>query len=256
MKQPIGQKRRIWFWVGVVLLSVSALLWLIFIWASEEDIGDTVLVGIMFTAIPIAIGVFCVWRGKKASTAEMNRETKPTLQSFREASQSIRNVNDNGSKIVFKLPWWFRVVAWLVLLIGLLIFLTNLGSILAGEGEDAFWGAGISLSLAIVGIWMVGMTTKVTFDKPLGHITVIRGHLLFFLWFFRTKRISRGEAKSAFACVVDHWWDEHSHHEVRVVANSGREVKLLDAGRYQDAADYIAKRIKGWAEEVAVTNQS
>ena len=70
----------------------------------------------------------------------------------------------------------------------------------------------------------------------------------------RTKRISREEAKSAFACVIDHWWDEGSHHEVRVVANSGKEVKLLDGGRYQDIANYLAIRIKDWAEEAVVTN--
>ncbi len=161
---------------------------------------------------------------------------------------------DSQSEIVIKMPWWFRVIAWGELLLGFPFFIGYLPASLADPNSETLIPAGFGLLFILLGIWMAGMTTKVTFDKPPGYITVSRGHCPLFLWFLRTKRISREEAKSAFACVIDHWWDEHSHHEVRVVASSGKEVKLLDGGRYQDVANYLAKRIEDWAKEAVVTN--
>ena len=130
---------------------------------------------------------------------------------------------DTQSEIVIKMPWWFRVIAWSCVLF-----------------------------LLPIGIWMVGMTTKVIFNRPPGYMTVTRGHIPVFLWFLRRRVISREEAKSVFACVINNWWDEGSHHEVRVVANSGKEAKLLDGGRYGDVANYLAKRILDFAQEAEV----
>ena len=63
MKQPTGQKRGVWFWVGVVLLSISALLWLLFILsliAEPENVGYTLLGAVLVTIIPIGIGIYAV----------------------------------------------------------------------------------------------------------------------------------------------------------------------------------------------------
>ena len=69
MRQSTGWKRRVWFWVGVTLLSISALIWLICILAMIDEGGDTgwyILTGVLLTGIPIGIGIYCVRRGRKA----------------------------------------------------------------------------------------------------------------------------------------------------------------------------------------------
>ncbi len=56
MKQTTGRKSRAWFWVGVALLSISALFWLAIISIivdDPQDIMDSILAGILVTAIPI-----------------------------------------------------------------------------------------------------------------------------------------------------------------------------------------------------------
>ena len=64
MKQPTGCKSAIWFWTGVSLLALSALVWLLIITIiiNEHD-GAGVFVGVLLTFIPIGIGVYSVWRG-------------------------------------------------------------------------------------------------------------------------------------------------------------------------------------------------
>ncbi len=61
MQQPTGQKKGVWFWVGVVLLSVSALVWLVLI-SLNEHWGYTVLIGFLTTVLPIVSGIFGVMR--------------------------------------------------------------------------------------------------------------------------------------------------------------------------------------------------
>ena len=64
MKQLTGQKRSAWFWVGVALLSLSALLWvLLFLmkpywWSIIFYIGAA----LWFSAIPVGIGIACIMR--------------------------------------------------------------------------------------------------------------------------------------------------------------------------------------------------
>lgn len=61
-------KKSAWFWVGVALLSISALWWLILIPIMIDEPGDTgwvILTGVLFTAIPIGIGIYCVRRGSR-----------------------------------------------------------------------------------------------------------------------------------------------------------------------------------------------
>ena len=71
------ERRSRWFWVGVVLLSISALLWLIIIVGiatQPQEAGDAILGIIVITVIPIGIGIYCVRRGKKAAAIEAERQ--------------------------------------------------------------------------------------------------------------------------------------------------------------------------------------
>ena len=76
MKQSTGQKRGLWFWVGVTLLSISALWWLMLI-SVGDDIGDAVLAGVVTTVVPIGIGIYCVRRGRKELAIGMVRASEP-----------------------------------------------------------------------------------------------------------------------------------------------------------------------------------
>jgi hypothetical protein len=64
------------FRVGVGLLTVSALLWLPFIFgvaADPEDVGGSIGGGVVLTFIPVAIGIFGVWRGRASGAAALLR---------------------------------------------------------------------------------------------------------------------------------------------------------------------------------------
>lgn len=71
MRETVGRKRGAWFWTGVILLTISALLWLVIILliVSKGD-GAGALVGVLFTAIPIGIGIYGIRRGRKTPTVE------------------------------------------------------------------------------------------------------------------------------------------------------------------------------------------
>ena len=80
MKQTTTRRKGVWFWLGVILLSVSALFWLILISImidNGEDIGLYILTGVLLTVVPIGIGIYGVRRGRKTRTIDMkmNPET-------------------------------------------------------------------------------------------------------------------------------------------------------------------------------------
>lgn len=262
MKQSTGQKSSVWFWVGVTLLSLSALCWLILILVivdEPEAAGDTVLSGVIFTAIPIGIGIYGIRRSRKAQAVEVQRGSESAAKPVQETPQSDSLVKGSKSQIVIKMPWWFRVIFWLILLFGAPLFLVGLGAIIAEGANTDLWIPGlIGLLFVLLGIWMVGMTTKVTFHHPPGYITVSRGHCPLFLWFLRIKRISTEEARTAFVRTVQRntWSTMGSStataYEVRVTTKSGKEVKLYDGGWKSDKADYLAKRILDFVQEAEV----
>ncbi len=164
---------------------------------------------------------------------------------------------DSQSEIVIKQSQWIYVGGWGILLFGLLFFIGYLPSILADLNSETLIPTGFGLFFVLLGIWIVGWTTKVTFDKPPGYLTVSRGNWPLFLWFLRTKRFSRQEVKSVFAYSRDPWWwtyEGSDMHEVRAVANSGKEVILCNVGWKHDIASYLANRIENWANEAVVTN--
>jgi hypothetical protein len=72
VEQKSEWKKSLWFWVGVGLLSISALWWLLLVFTAvgnhEVDIGDILIIGAITTIIPIALGILGVWRGKKLIT--------------------------------------------------------------------------------------------------------------------------------------------------------------------------------------------
>lgn len=73
MKQPLDRKERIWFWIGITLLSASALWWLcviISLAADPEGADVVILVHVLLTAIPVGIGIYGIRRGKRQQVKE------------------------------------------------------------------------------------------------------------------------------------------------------------------------------------------
>ena len=107
------------------------------------------------------------------------------------------------------------------------------------------------------GIWMMGKTTKITFDRPLGYLTVNHNIFTVLLWYTRKKIvISAEEARSIFVQEIDEERGDGSpttRYDVRVIINSGKVVRLYSDGD-QDKADYVGETIKAWANKAVVTN--
>lgn len=84
MKQATSRKKNRWFWIGVALLSISALFWLtlIFVIAVDpEDTGGRVLTTVVITVVPIMIGIYCVRRGKRVpATIELKLGYAPAYR--------------------------------------------------------------------------------------------------------------------------------------------------------------------------------
>lgn len=62
------RKRIIRLWIGVSLLSVTALFWLALISgiiAHPEGTGAVILSGLVLSIIPVKAGIYCVKRAKK-----------------------------------------------------------------------------------------------------------------------------------------------------------------------------------------------
>lgn len=61
-------KRIIRLWIGIVMLSISALFWMmliITIVAEPEEPGDVILSGLVLSNIPLGVGIYYVRRGKR-----------------------------------------------------------------------------------------------------------------------------------------------------------------------------------------------
>lgn len=255
MKQSTGKGRRAWFWIGVILLSVSALWWILLI-VSVGDKGDAFLTGVITTVVPIGIGIYGIMRSRKAQAVEVQLGSEPAVKPVQETQHRLGLTKESKSEILMKMPWWFRVVAWGELLVGLTFLIEFLPASLADPNSETLIPAGFGLLFLLLGIWMVGMTTKVTFHTPLGYMTVIRGYCPLFLWFLRIKRISREEARSVFvssaARMAGSGGATATGYNVMVIMSSGKEVKLYDAGWKKDKAENLAKRILDFAQVAEV----
>jgi len=203
-------------------------------------------VGYHVSAILFFIGyLMIVWDGKKQG---LHDKIAGTCVTKALKARVTLFAKDTPSEIIIKMPWWFRVIAWAELLLGAGFFTGYLPAILADPNSETLIPAGFGLLFILLGIWMVGMTTKVTFNQPPGYMTVTRGHIPVFLWFLRTRVvISREEARSVVVGSVQRSVGEYggtkTAYDVMVVTTSGKEVKLYDGGWKRDKADYLAKRI-------------
>ena len=68
------RRRSIWFWVGVILISISALFWLVVIAVAVDefqDAGYMILAGLFFSVIPVGVGIYSVNRGKRRYKRKM-----------------------------------------------------------------------------------------------------------------------------------------------------------------------------------------
>lgn len=272
MKQSNGQKKRAWFLVGVVLLSISALWWLLTILAvvgvvgEPQDTGWEILPGVTFTdavdafflglfltAIPVGLGIYCVRRGMKAPAAA------PQERSWVATKKKRATIKETETQIVIRPLRWLFVGGCLILLLGVPTLFAGLG-ILWGFLTDppdtpmiewvsvAFLLIIPGLALVWWGVSLVGRRTKVTFNRPLGYMTVTPGHISLLLWSLRTKRISSKEARTAHFHVDKR--GSTRMYQVKIVMSSGEELTLHDENWEGDKADYLARRIREFGREV------
>jgi hypothetical protein len=99
--------------------------------------------------------------------------------------------------------------------------------------------------LAGVGIWMAGLITTITFNSDTESMTVTRGHIPLFLWWLRTKCISRQSARTVnVTChlqvtdMIEYW--------VEVMTAPGQKLTLFKWDNPGEADD-LMKRIKRWS---------
>ena len=236
MKQSASQKRGAWFWVGVTLLSLSALLWLV---SLPEGIGDFVedhdvanfisglVVLLCLTAIPIGIGIYGVWSGV-----------------------------EKRDEIVIKGPMvWIMLSIFLALPLGILFIFIGLDlvGLIGWNLADKNLGGGLGLLFVgffsfLVGLWSIGLTTRVTFNQPPEYITITHGHIPVFLWFLRTKRISREESRSTFISSPSKVYPDGAFSpRVTVVMKSGKRLKLWSC--HQHDAETLTQRILEFGQQ-------
>lgn len=243
MKQSPHQRKSGWFWVGITLLAITGALLLLFVPTIVHEPEEAAyLIGglLMLSAIPIAIGVYCMSRGRRQT---MEKETLAARAPF---------AKDAKAEIVIRAPSGFRGTGWFLLVFGMAWFP------LAPMVEDQVWGLGFiggGLFAILLGIWLVGWITKVTFNQPSGYITVSQGAIPVFLWFLRTKRISKGEARSVFVRTFGGTVhtitgaSTRTGYDVKVVLRSGKEARL-HADWNQDAADHLKRRVLEFGQGV------
>lgn len=266
MKQSAGKKRSAWSLVGRTLLGLSALWWLFVFFgiAFAEDAGEiatSIKYGLILSAVPIAIGIYCVRRGRKEQAPEAQQGPELVAEPVQETQQSVVQIKDSGSEIALTIPVWARVIAWILLLFGVGLVpaaLMGWAGDPSGANGEKWIPAGFGLFFVLLGIWMVGMTTKITFNQPPGYMTVTLGKWPLFLWFLRTKRISKEEARSAFVRSVKRMvsggdWNmpsssRHTAYQVKVVMNSGKEVTLHEDWN-PDVSNYLARRISEFSQQ-------
>lgn len=160
----------------------------------------------------------------------------------------MRINKDTESEITIKMPIWFRVMAWIYLLVDAPIVIWGLIMILVGAENEWYELTAVAFLLFMLGMWAVGMTTKLNLNKPEGFITVTSGHVPLFIWFLRKRIISKEEANSAF---VAHRRTT-GFYDVKLVTASGKEA-LIFKSRRAEVADYLAKRIASFSEQSEVT---
>ena len=114
-------------------------------------------------------------------------------------------------------------------------------------GEDEL-GATVLIAvvpvLALVGIYLAGTTTIVTFHTYTDSMTVTRGFIPLFTWWRRTKCISRETARTAIVTSVDAG-ESDILYRVEVITESGDTFVLFGDTNSKSAND-LAIKIRQW----------
>ncbi|MBL7062167.1 MAG: hypothetical protein ISS54_05470 [Dehalococcoidia bacterium] len=96
MKQSIGRRGGAWFWVGVTLLTISAISWLIIILVvldRSQEAGSVILGGLAVTVIPVGIGIYGIIHGRKFDAVETDIITIMKTLSKREQNRYEEDLN-------------------------------------------------------------------------------------------------------------------------------------------------------------------
>ena len=146
-----------------------------------------------------------------------------------------------GAETVSKVPENVVGLGWFTILLGMALIC--IGTI--GTEWDKNQGVGLlligsGLIFVLLGIWCVGGTSKVAFNKPLGYITITKGYFPIFLWFLRIRRISREEASTVFVNRIESKFltVTQTAYQVKVLTMSGEEMTL-----YRDVNEVVANRL-------------
>ena len=233
-----------WFWLGVALLAIVGLFWVTLLIPVILDQPEEALYAVggllLMSAIPIAIGAYCVSRGKTKTSEEGTRAG---------AEPSAR---DTEAEIVTRAPSWFGGAGWFVLVLGTscLAF-----ACLMHEWGHALIFIGVGLFSFLGAICIFCSTTKVAFDRPPGYISVTLGWIPVFLWFLRYKVVSREEARSVHVLTGER---EVSHdplfgyiygqpRRVELELKSGKKIRILVWSPHE--ADRLTQRILEFGQQ-------
>jgi hypothetical protein len=153
---------------------------------------------------------------------------------------------DSDPQIVLR-KWYVLLIGWIMLLAAPLLLSILLIKIATGEDEI---GAAALIALVpvlgAVGIWMAGGTTTVTFHRYTESMTVTRGYGPLFLWWLRTKCISRETARTAHVTFRGGGEDTADDYRVEVETPSGKPL-ILFRDVTPGAVNDLEIRIRQWS---------
>ena len=151
---------------------------------------------------------------------------------------------DSDPKIVIR-KRYARLLGWVMTLAAPSLLSVLVFRVVSGEG-----GIGATVLILIVpilaaaGIWLAGLTTTVTFSSYSDSMTVTRGYVPLFVWWQRTKNISRETARTVR--ITTREYSESTEYRVEVVTGPGKTLFLFrDAGPTD--ANEIKNGIRRWA---------
>jgi hypothetical protein len=118
MKQSTGHKRGTWFWVGIILLSISVIVWSIMIPNIIEDPKYSLarlLFTLALTSPLIGLGIFGVLRGRKViATKRKSSETGSVMMRskafrllLRFASIFLAIISMIAAVVLFNIDIWY-----------------------------------------------------------------------------------------------------------------------------------------------------
>ena len=157
----------------------------------------------------------------------------------------MRDSQDTDPRIVLKKRWALRI-GWIMVLAAPLLLAILLVKVATGEDE---LGATVLIAvvpvLALLGIYLAGTTTTVTFHTYTDSMTVIRGSIPLFMWWRRTKCISRETARTAFVTIVAATEHSDTLYQVEVITEPG-DAFILFVDNNSETVEDLANKIRQW----------